>query len=206
LLLSYAISLRIPWEYQQQPPNTYYPPQQQPPTMPPQQPWQQPPPQPPKKKSKVGLIVGIIVAIVVLACIGAFALAPKGSNSGTDTNTTSSSTTATTTTSNQSQGKWTTVQTFTGNGTKKTAVLSVPDDWKIVYSCNGMIAGTATDGILGVNVYNSDGSIADLAAVNATCKSGSKLTTGETEEHQSGNIYLDINGTGEWKIQIQELK
>ncbi len=31
-------------------------------------------------------------------------------------------------------------------------------------------------------------------------------TTGETEEHQSGSIYLDINGVGDWSLQVQEMK
>ena len=69
-----------------------------------------------------------------------------------------------------------------------------------------MIAGTATDGVLSVSVYGSDASILDPAAVNATCKSGAALTKGETEEHQSGSVYLDINGTGDWTVQVQELK
>jgi hypothetical protein len=29
---------------------------------------------------------------------------------------------------------------------------------------------------------------------------------GETEEHQGGQVYLDITGTGDWTIEVQELK
>lgn len=62
------------------------------------------------------------------------------------------------------------------------------------------------DGELAVNVYSSDGTILDTIAVNATCKDGVAKTTGETEEHQGGQVYLDIGGTGDWTIQVQELK
>jgi hypothetical protein len=97
--------------------------------------------------------------------------------------------------------KWTTVQRFSGNGIKKTAIFSVPDDWKILYSCIGGDFG----GYLGVTVYDSHATYVDQA-VNAMCKAGSKATTGETEEHQAGSVYLDINGTGDWSLQVQVLK
>ena len=81
----------------------------------------------------------------------------------------------------------------------------MPDDWKITWKCNqGDIA--AQDGLynLGVDVYNSDGTDMDFGAVNELCKSGN--TSGETEEHQSGSVYLDIQSEAGWTIQIQELK
>jgi hypothetical protein len=52
-------------------------------------------------------------------------------------------------------------------------------------------------------VYNSDGSIADVA-INELCKSGN--ASGETEEHQGGDIYLDINSEADWTIKVQEFK
>src|SRR5260370_34877618 len=33
--------------------------------------------------------------------------------------------------------KWKTTQKFSGNGAKKTAIFTVPDDWKILWSCTG---------------------------------------------------------------------
>jgi hypothetical protein len=101
-------------------------------------------------------------------------------------------------------GKWTTTHTFTGNGTQKTPVFTAPDDWKILYTCaNQQISGTSIDGALVVTVYGTDNTPHDVA-VNAQCKS--TKTTGETEEHQGGQVYLDINGTGDWTIKVQELK
>ncbi len=44
----------------------------------------------------------------------------------------------------------------------------------------------------------------DMAAVNTICKSGN--TSDSTEEHQGGDVYLDITSEAAWKIQIQELK
>ncbi|TMD61750.1 MAG: hypothetical protein E6I91_17150 [Chloroflexi bacterium] len=151
-----------------------------------------------------------VVAVLVLGCIGFAVIASNAAKTVSSTVATTVATTAATTTNTQPQssnGTWTTTHTFTGNGTKKTAIFSVGSDWKIVYSCKGMmIAGTATDGVLSVSVYGSDASILDPAAVNATCKSGAALTKGETEEHQSGSVYLNINGTGDWTVQVQELK
>ena len=102
--------------------------------------------------------------------------------------------------------RWFTTQTFTGNGEKKTAIISVPGDWKIVWSCTGQdIDGVTADAVFTVLVYNADGTLAD-SAVNAICKAGSSPTKDDTEEHQSGSVYLDIASTGNWTIQIQELK
>ena len=99
--------------------------------------------------------------------------------------------------------KWMTTHKFAGNGSKKTAIFSVPDDWKILYTCTHQDYGI--EGVLGVVVYAADNTIVDVA-VNATCKPGVNLTKGETEEHQAGDIYLDIEGTGDWTVAIQELK
>lgn len=97
--------------------------------------------------------------------------------------------------------KWTTTQTINGNGAKKTAIFTVPDDWKILWSCTGGDYG----GFLSVTVYDSNAAYVD-GAVNSTCKAGNAPTTGETEEHQGGQIYLDVNGTGDWTLQVQEMK
>jgi hypothetical protein len=214
-------------------PGTQYPPQgpwQQP--LPQQEQWQQPYGQPPPgwqpqrqpKKSRKGLWIalGIIGAVVVFGCVGiSFAVSQASKSVSTAVNNAQSTVTNAQATINVAEtqlptsvptkaatqsasgGNWTTTHTFTGNGTQKTAIFNVPGDWKIVYSCNGIIAGTASNGLLVVSVYGSNSTPIDPTAVNTTCKSGSALTNGETEEHQSGSIYLDINGTGDWTIQIQ---
>ena len=97
---------------------------------------------------------------------------------------------------------WTTIQTFSGNGIKKTSIFTAPDDWRIVWSCTPSSFYVGQYNVI-VTVYNSDGSMADLA-VNTICKSGN---TGDfTEEHTGGQVYLDVNSEGAWKIQVQQLK
>jgi hypothetical protein len=143
--------------------------------------------------------------LLILALI-AIALVSCGETAGAPTTTTGTTPTAQATQAPTAAPKWTTVQTVTGNGSKKTAIFTAPSDWKILWSCKGdNIGGTAVDGVLVVTVYGSDNTPVDVA-VNATCKGTATATTGETEEHQGGSVYLDVNGTGDWTLQVQELK
>ena len=167
---------------------------------------------------KIGKLfaIGCVGLVILVALIVAIAVATSSGNSSTAT--TSATTSQVTQPAQQSTQaavtatpvhtlKWTTVETFSGNGNKKTAIFTAPSDWKILYTCTYQnIGGVTGDGALGVNVYGSDGSIIDPGAINATCKDGVAKTTGETEEHQSGQVYLDVVGTGDWTIQVQELR
>lgn len=98
---------------------------------------------------------------------------------------------------------WTTVQTFQGNGSKKTGTFTASDDWKITWSCNPASSYGGSYNMI-VSVYNSDATPADIGAINSTCQAGS--IQGETEEHQAGTVYLDITSEGTWNITVQELK
>jgi hypothetical protein len=203
------------WGSPQQPlprqqPNTQYAPQWTPPQVPPQyyQQFQQPPP---KKKSKAWLwIVLGVAALLVCSCIGFAAVSASQQQntsitSPVDTSSASNPTSAPT--QAPAQGTWTPTHTFTGNGTKKTEIFTVSNDWKILYTCTFQdIGGVTADGALALTVYGADNSIIDPAAVDATCKQGVAMTKGETEEHQGGQVYLSITGTGDWTITIQELK
>ncbi len=169
------------------------------------------PPQPKKKgifskKRTWFFIVALLIVVGIISNVN------KGSStSSTDTTLTSQSGTNT---SNQNSSSaqpttaptkattWTTTQTFAGDGTKKTAVFHVGDDWKIVWSCDPTSFATQYNVV--VMVKNSDGTYADPTAVNTICKTGN--TGDSTEEHQGGDIYLDVTSEGVWKIQIQELK
>lgn len=119
-----------------------------------------------------------------------------------------SSTTSTTNSTNSSsapakQGTWTTTHTFSGNGIKKTETITVPNDWKLQWSCTpSSFMGGSYNVIVGV--YNSDSTPADITAINAMCKAGN--TSGETEERTSGNVYLDVNSEGDWSLTVQEMK
>jgi hypothetical protein len=94
---------------------------------------------------------------------------------------------------------WQTTHTYTGNGDKQTETINVKDDWKIQWSCQ------ANDAPLYVSIYNADTKdMTDWSAVSTTCKN--TPTTGETVQHQGGNIYLSIISGIDWTITIQELK
>jgi hypothetical protein len=95
---------------------------------------------------------------------------------------------------------WTTEQTFTGNGSKKTATFVVGNDWKILWSC---VETNGLDSPFFLTVYDPSNSMVD--APQTTCKA-STTTTGETEEHQAGTFYLDVNTSVAWVIRVQEMK
>lgn len=179
-----------------------FPPQQ------PQQPYPQgypsyPQQQPPKKK-RWPLIIVIIVGALVLCglCGGIGSMMSHGGTTTTTTADTTTTTKAAPTTAPAKPLTWKTTHSFNGNGEKKTDVFTVADTWKLKYTCKGM--GDGIDGNLAISVYGSDGTIQDLA-VNTTCKDG--LTTIDTTtEHTGGQIYLDINGTGDWTVDVLEQK
>ena len=215
------------WQQTPIPQQQWNPPQQWNPQqpIPPQQWYEQPPQyQPPKKKSHKGLfiILGVILALVLFSSIGFAALVNAGGHATQQalnqtstqvaqqpttqptTQLTTQPTTQPTTQSTQStsQAKWTTVQTITGNGSKKTAIFTAPNDWKIVWSCNpsSFFGGQYN---LQVVVTGSDDSVLDIP-INTICKTGN--TSDSTEEHQGGQVYLDVISEGAWTIQVQELK
>jgi hypothetical protein len=166
-------------------------------------------PQKLKSRNRLWLIIGAM--ILVLIVIGA--IVSQAGNKSQSVTTSQATQPASTGQQQQPSAQptyalqWTTVQTITGNGSKKTAIFTAPADWKIVWSCIGQkIDGVTADGLLVVSVYNAGGSIADPGAVDAMCKAGQTKTTGETEEHQAGQVYLSVVGTGDWTIQIQESK
>ena len=148
--------------------------------------------------------------LIIVACFLVVTLAACGNATATGTNSSptqappSPTATPTATPTPHAQA-WTTVQTFSGNGSKKTSFFQVPDDYKILWSCKeSNIDGYVSDGSLDVTVYGTDNSYVDN--LFETCKVGSKATTGETEEHQGGQIYLSIDGSSPWSIQVQVLK
>jgi hypothetical protein len=204
--------------YTQYPGQPGYPPQQPGQTPPPGYPQGYPPPgyppmqqQPPqpqqapkKKKNKLAIGCGSVIALVVLiVIISAVNSGGKGSTTPTTPSSAGGSSSNTTQQQPIKPQTWQTTHTFTGTGAKKTETFAIADDWKITWTCQG------TDGIdapLFVIVYNSDGTMADPSAVSTTCKADGPATTDTSEEHQGGNVYLDINTGIAWTLTIQELK
>lgn len=148
--------------------------------------------------------------LILVACFLVVTLAACGTSgtTGTSTSPTQAPPSPTATpkpTATPHAQAWTTVQKFSGNGSKKTQIFSVPGDYKILWSCEEVnIGGYTSDGTLDVTVYGTDNSYIDN--LFETCKVGSKATTGESEEHQGGQIYLAIEGSSPWSIQVQVLK
>ncbi len=149
----------------------------------------------------------IILVIACCACGGISAAMNNNSSQSASGATNSAKTQQATNTpaptpTNTRVPTWTTIQTFTGNGIKTTPTFTVSDNWRIVWSCTPSSFYGGQYNVI-VTVYGSDGSMEDLA-VNTICKSGN---TGDyTEEHSGGQVYLNINSEGAWKIQIQQLQ
>ena len=70
------------------------------------------------------------------------------------------------------------------------------------WTCQGV---DTIDAPLFIMIYNTDGSIFD-PGTQTSCKASGPKTTGETEEHSGGTVYLNINSGIDWTITIQELK
>ena len=168
---------------------------------------------PPKKKFRLPIWAWIIIAIFVLGAIGSmFNRTPTDTTTPATTSTSSTSavptdtpTPAATPTPSPTPKPlvWTTVQSFSGNGNKKTATFTAPDDWKIIWKCDPTTNAIGQYNVI-VDVKSADGSDLDPGAINTICKSGN--TTGETEERQGGQVYLDVSSEDNWSIQIQVQK
>jgi len=92
---------------------------------------------------------------------------------------------------------WRTTHTYSGNGTKKTEIIELGDDWKLQWSSSSIGANVI------IHVRSADGTVKDLAINTIVSESN---TSGETEEHSGGSVYLDINSDASWTVTIQELK
>ncbi len=90
--------------------------------------------------------------------------------------------------------------TYSGNGSKTTETFSVSDTWTITWTCDAT-NNYGVDGELSVIVYDSQNNLIDNLL--ETCKSG-VISKGVSEEHQGGDVYLKIDGSVPWTIQIQD--
>ncbi|GCF07249.1 hypothetical protein [Dictyobacter arantiisoli] len=160
--------------------------------------------QPSKKSKKLFWIIGAVLILALCICMGSLSVILNGSThtAATPHAAVSSVMQATTTALPATSPGWAKIQEFSGHGLKKTAVFPVASTWKLKYTCSGL--GQGIDGVLSVLVYTPDGTMQDMA-VNTTCKDGT-TTSDETILHQGGSVYLDINATGDWTLQIDEQK
>jgi hypothetical protein len=165
----------------------------------PQYPVQPPAPKPSFFQRRIFFLPMWLFLIAICGSCGLVALAASHDNTNsTSTGNASSSNTAT----SSHTAQWTTVQTFSGTGAKKTPTFHIGNTWQINWSCTvGSFSGIDYNVI--VAVYKSDGSLFDVP-LNTMCKSGN--ASGQTTMHQGGDVYLDINSEGDWKFEIQEMK
>lgn len=167
---------------------------------------QQPPEVPTrKKKSRRWLVVGSLILVII---VGMVLVSNHSTTSSTSSKADQSDTpvASTTTPVSTTVPQWKTIHTFIGVGSKKTVTFAVPGDWRIAWSCTGVAVGNGTlvEGALAAIIYNSDNTLADTG-FNTTCKGSNTPTVDSTEEHQAGDVYLNIMATGAWTIQIQAL-
>ncbi len=177
------------------------------------------------------ILVGIIIVALVGACIGIGVKTLGDTDNGTNTTSNSATSTAVvqtgptdTPTVTPTPGpsptptatstpaptatptrapQWTTIQTFKGNGNKKTTTFTVPDTWRLAWTCTPSSSFGGSYNVI-VDIHNSDGSLADPAAVNTICQKGN--TSDSTQEYVGGTLYLDVISEGAWIIQIQILQ
>jgi hypothetical protein len=84
----------------------------------------------------------------------------------------------------------------TGSGINKTPDFTAAGDWEIDWSYDCSTFGSS--GNFQVIVYNSDGSLADVA-VNELGAKGSDVTN----EHQGGTYYLEMNSECNWHVIVK---
>jgi len=104
----------------------------------------------------------------------------------------------------QAPAKWVTTHKFTGTGDKQTPIFSVPDNWRINWTCDAR-NNYGVEGFIGINVHNSDGTSSYAGDVSGNC-AANKVTSDSSEEHQGGDVYLKVFAGIPWTIEVQEFK
>ncbi|MBE3560367.1 MAG: hypothetical protein IMW89_14250 [Ktedonobacteraceae bacterium] len=96
--------------------------------------------------------------------------------------------------------QWTTIQTFTGTGAKKTSVFTVPEHWRIAWSCDPTSHNNLSYNLI---IHANSTTNALLGnGVETTCKKDN--TRNSTEIYRGGKVYLSIISEGKWTVQIQQ--
>jgi len=94
--------------------------------------------------------------------------------------------------------QWKTLYAFKAVGSKKTYPFSVPQNWRLLWSCGNT---EQTFYSLTIAVNAPDGSSIDPVAVLTQCQQ--TITSNTVEEHKGGTVYLNIDSDSGWTIQVQ---
>jgi hypothetical protein len=164
---------------------------------------------------RVALTLIVLVAIVAMCSCGLGDLVASGNghnnnNAAAGNNNTSGQVVATATpkatpkpTATAKPKVWTTVQTFSGNGSQQTGDFTVANtNFRLVWSCNPSSSFGGSYNVI-VDVDPTDTTqIGDIAAINTMCQAGN--TSGMTNIHDlSGTLYLNVTSEGAWTIKVQ---
>lgn len=174
------------------------------------QPLAQPPAQPPKKSRRtLWIVLGSIGGVIILCCVIASIASAIGN--GNKNNQSGSSATATTgptatpapPTATPKPKVWTTIKTFSGNGSQQTADVTVPNqNWRMEWSCvPNSFYGDSYNIIVAVDPVDTS-QLGDPAAINTLCSTTN--TSGMTNIHDvSGTLYLDVTSEAAWTIKVE---
>jgi hypothetical protein len=152
-------------------------------------------PTPLAKKRPPYLIIGIVSGVLLLCCVvGGIAIAAQPSSKPTVKATATTGPTPT-------PIHWVTIDHLTGSGTKTTDAIplvgvNVSQEWRLVWSCDPASVG------LNITVLHTDGSAADLNAVDTDCSQGHTSGTAIVRG-VSGNIVLHIISEGVWTVDVE---
>ncbi len=108
--------------------------------------------------------------------------------------------------------KWTTVHTFTGHLHNKTPFFTVTKGWRLSWSCTNSTVPSGATGAVGITAYDQAGRTLSGNSDNPTvamgrCPPQDAPTTGISVPQQyGGSLYLDVYATGDWSLQVQEMK
>src|SRR5260221_1973270 len=108
--------------------------------------------------------------------------------------------------------KWATIHTFTGHLHNKTPFFTVTKGWRLSWSCTNSTVPSGATGAVGITAYDQAGRTLSGNSDNPTvamgrCPPQDAPTTGISVPQQyGGSLYLDVYATGDWSLQVQEMK
>ena len=107
---------------------------------------------------------------------------------------------------------WTTTQTFSGHTHGKTPVFNVAPGWRLHWTCTNSTVPSGATGAVGITAYSPSGKTLSGDADDPTVTTGhcpvqDVASAGISAiQKYGGMMWLDVYITGDWSIDIEELK